>query len=153
LVVLAAAGVSDVLDGWYARRFHQQSETGAVLDAFTDKVFVVVVVVALVMSGSMRLLEALLLGTRDYGELALAARLALGGRREQLAKPHSSNIGGKIATTLQYVAVVAIILGVVGRAIWIGAAAVAGVVASISYWRRDVARDAEHDVANATSDA
>lgn len=141
LSALAIAGATDVADGWYARRFHQQSETGAVLDAFTDKVFVLAVVVSLVATRSMSLAEALLLGTRDFGELALVAVLAIGGRRRQLAAPHSSNIGGKLATTLQYAAVIAIILHRPERALWIGAAAIAGVLASISYWRRDLARE------------
>jgi hypothetical protein len=39
MLVLLAAGVSDVLDGWCARRFHQQTRTGAVADAVMDKVF------------------------------------------------------------------------------------------------------------------
>lgn len=147
LAVLATSGATDVLDGWYARRFHQQSETGAVLDAFTDKVFVVAVVVTLVASGSMRLIEALLLSTRDFGEVALVAWLALAGRSRQLKAPHHSNVGGKVATMLQYVAVVAIILGASARAIWIGAAALAGVLASVSYWRRDVPREPMNDAA------
>jgi CDP-diacylglycerol--glycerol-3-phosphate 3-phosphatidyltransferase/cardiolipin synthase len=32
LGVLAAAGLSDVLDGWYARRFGQVTPTGTALD-------------------------------------------------------------------------------------------------------------------------
>ncbi|MBS2018843.1 MAG: CDP-alcohol phosphatidyltransferase family protein [Deltaproteobacteria bacterium] len=40
LTFLALAGLSDVLDGWYARRYGQATRTGAVLDAIVDKVFV-----------------------------------------------------------------------------------------------------------------
>src|SRR5687767_2677043 len=68
LGVLAAAGISDLLDGWYARRFHQVSVTGAALDGFTDKVFIIAVVISLLVSGSLSPVETLLLGTRDMGE-------------------------------------------------------------------------------------
>lgn len=143
LVVLAAAGVSDVLDGWWARRFHQQSATGAMLDGFTDKVFFVAVVVTLLASRTMNVVEMLLLATRDIGELALAARMALGRQRQKLTAAHTSNIGGKIATLFQYVAVVAVIVGADSelRAACIGAAALAGVVAVALYWTRETLTD------------
>jgi phosphatidylglycerophosphate synthase len=44
VLVLVAAGVTDVLDGWYARRFDQVTATGAVVDPITDKLFVLTVV-------------------------------------------------------------------------------------------------------------
>lgn len=40
LVVFVSAAVSDVLDGYLARRFHQQSYIGAVLDPAADKLMV-----------------------------------------------------------------------------------------------------------------
>lgn len=42
VVVLAAIGVSDLLDGWLARRWHLQSPLGATLDAVADKLAQVV---------------------------------------------------------------------------------------------------------------
>ncbi|MCW5838234.1 MAG: CDP-alcohol phosphatidyltransferase family protein [Labilithrix sp.] len=137
--LLALAGATDLLDGWYARRFHQQTSTGALLDGVTDKVFVLTVVASLVVSGSMSVMETLLLGTRDIGELALAVRLGLDPRRRRRVKVPRANVGGKIATTLQYAAIVAVILDSSQRAVFIGAAALAGVLASASYWSRDVA--------------
>ena len=40
--VLLALGLSDLLDGWLARRFGLESQVGAVLDAFADKLAQVV---------------------------------------------------------------------------------------------------------------
>jgi CDP-diacylglycerol--glycerol-3-phosphate 3-phosphatidyltransferase/cardiolipin synthase len=137
LAVLAAAGASDVLDGWYARHFHQETAAGAALDALTDKIFVIAVVVTLIASGALSLPRALLLGTRDVGELALAARLGFSRRRQQLRAPHYSNVAGKIATALQYAAVIAVILGSSRQLLWLIAAAAGGAVACISYWARD----------------
>jgi phosphatidylglycerophosphate synthase len=47
LAVVAAAGLSNFLDGWYARRFGITSVTGAVLDPTTDKLFATSVMVSL----------------------------------------------------------------------------------------------------------
>jgi phosphatidylglycerophosphate synthase len=134
IATLAAAAATDVLDGWYARRFHQTSSAGVALDAFTDKVFVLTVVLTLLVSGSLSLRETLLLGARDIGEIALAVRLRLGGRR---LFGRSANVAGKIATVAQYAALIAVILGSDDRAMFIGVAAFAGILATISYWQRD----------------
>ena len=136
--VLIVAAATDILDGWYARRYHQQTRTGAVLDGITDKIFVLTVIVSLVLSGSMTVIEVFLLGTRELGELALALRLAVDRRRLRRVRVRSANVGGKMTTTLQYAAVIAVIVGSDHRTVFIGAAALAGILASASYWHREV---------------
>lgn len=143
--VLVVAGVTDVLDGWYARRFHQQTCTGALLDGATDKVFVVTVVASLLLTGSISLMETLLLATRDLGELALLLRLAGDSRSRHNVKISSASMSGKITTALQYAAVVAVVLGSSERTVFVAAAALTGTFASARYWKRDVAAThAEH---------
>ena len=137
--VLGTAGITDVLDGWYARRFHQETRTGAALDGLTDKVFVLTVVGSLAAFGAMSLVEVLLLGTREIGEAALAVRLAADPERRRRATVRKANLAGKLATTLQFAAVSAIVLGLEQRSLLVGATALAGVVASAMYWTRDVA--------------
>lgn len=138
LTVLLVAGATDLLDGWYARRFHQETPTGAALDGFTDKVFVITVAGSLAAFGAMSLFEMLLLGTRELGELALAVRLAADPRRRQRVKVHSANRAGKIATMFQFAAIVTILLGFGPRTALVGATALAGIIASASYWNREV---------------
>ena len=53
LGVLVGAGLTDVLDGWYARRFGQVTATGAALDPITDKLFVLTVAITLVVTGQL----------------------------------------------------------------------------------------------------
>ena len=48
LVVLSLAALTDVVDGYLARRLDMATPTGAVLDGITDKLFVATVVVSLV---------------------------------------------------------------------------------------------------------
>ncbi|MDF2694348.1 MAG: hypothetical protein K0S65_2731 [Labilithrix sp.] len=97
--LLALAGATDLLDGWYARHFHQQTSTGALVDGATDKVFVITVVASLVASGAMSVSETVLLCTRDLGELAIGLRLAADRRRHRPARVPTANTGGKLATT------------------------------------------------------
>lgn len=135
---LLVAGATDVLDGWYARRFHQQTRTGAALDGLTDKIFILTVVASLLSSGILSLLEVVLLATRELGELALSVRVAADRERRRHVTLRPANAGGKIATTLQYAATVAVIAGSEHRVLFIGAAAIAGVFAAASYWNRTI---------------
>jgi CDP-diacylglycerol--glycerol-3-phosphate 3-phosphatidyltransferase/cardiolipin synthase len=139
MLVLALAALTDVLDGWVARRSGTVTRTGAALDPITDKVFVLTVAIALVMSGRLSLLGVALLSTREIGELGLTLWSAVqhvshAARSEALA----ANQFGKFATVLQFVAVCWALLQLPYLACWLVAAAVSGVVAAVSYWRREI---------------
>src|SRR5436305_10246950 len=51
LVIFIVAGVTDALDGLLARRFHQQSPLGRILDPIADKMMLVTSFVVLSMRG------------------------------------------------------------------------------------------------------
>jgi CDP-diacylglycerol--glycerol-3-phosphate 3-phosphatidyltransferase len=40
-VLYALCGISDMVDGWLARKLHEESKTGAILDSVADLVFVI----------------------------------------------------------------------------------------------------------------
>lgn len=48
LICFVIAASTDFLDGWWARRFHQITKLGRVLDPFVDKIIVTAALVALV---------------------------------------------------------------------------------------------------------
>ncbi len=135
--VLVLAAVTDVLDGWYARTHGQTTATGAVVDAITDKAFVLAVVVALVVSRHMTLLESLLLGTREVGELPLVVRLALSHDARKASTERKANVPGKLATVLQFVAVTAVLFRAPQYESLLWLAAGGGAVAAVSYWLRE----------------
>jgi phosphatidylglycerophosphate synthase len=139
LAVLVAAGVSDVLDGWYARRFEQVTPTGTALDPVTDKIFVTTVAVTLVVRGTFTILDVLLLSTREIGELPLVAWLAVNreARRRRADFP-SANVPGKVATALQLAAATAALFRMPHLEWLVGGAALAGAAAAVSYWRREI---------------
>ncbi len=137
VAVLLAAGFSDVLDGWVARRYGLVTPTGAALDPITDKLFVLTVAITLLVHEYLPLGGVLLLSTREIGELPLVVWLARSHTaRAARANAPSANAGGKLATVLQFSAVSWALLRQPLLGLWVGAAAVAGVVAAIGYWRR-----------------
>ena len=135
--IVLAAGATDVLDGWYARRFDQVSAAGAAIDPITDKVFIASVIARLVARGRLTLGEVALLGLRELGELPLAVWSATSpNARAVRAARVSANLAGKLATALQFASVSAALFGArVTRAL-AAATAVAGGVAAALYWRR-----------------
>ena len=74
---IGAAAVSDFLDGWIARRFRATTDLGRLLDGVADKAFALSCVVTLVLDGTARPWQGLLVLARDLVVTALAAWLAL----------------------------------------------------------------------------
>lgn len=139
LAVLVAAGLSDVLDGWYARRFGQVTATGSALDPVTDKIFVTTVAVSLVLRGTFTIFDVLLLSTREVGELPLVAWLAVNGEaRRRRADYPLANVPGKVATAMQFGAATGALFHVPHLAWLVWATALAGAAAALSYWRREI---------------
>jgi cardiolipin synthase len=145
LSLMAAAGVSDLLDGWYARRFHQSTVTGALLDPIADKLFATSVIVSLVAQHKLPIGWALLLCTREFGELPLSVWLALGAHtRAWRAEQVGSNLLGKATTVLQFGALIAALLDQSTYTWWSGAAACMGACAVGSYWLKFLAAFRAH---------
>lgn len=80
LALLLAAGVTDALDGWLAKRFRWQSALGAVLDPLADKLMFAGVFVAMVFAGLVPAWFAAVVVFRDALIVlgALAYRLLIG---------------------------------------------------------------------------
>ena len=139
VAVLLAAAVSDVLDGWYARRFGQVTPTGSLIDPVTDKIFVLTVVVTLVGGRYLAPLDVLLLGTREVGEMPLVLWLALSREaRSRRAAGTTANVPGKVATVLQFGAAAAAFFRVQHLPWLVDVTAAAGAVAAASYWVREI---------------
>lgn len=63
LALLAVAGLTDVVDGWYARKFNQHTFLGSALDPLADKVLMTVLAITLMQAGSLPVwLGSLVLG-------------------------------------------------------------------------------------------
>ncbi len=146
-LVLLAAGVSDVLDGWWARTRGQVTTFGAVVDPVTDKLFVASVVTTLVATSHLGWRGVLCLATREVGEAPLVLWFALSAHmRERRAKNAGANIPGKLATVFQFACVTLAILRAspeLDAPAWnttlqalLAVTAAVGVLAAASYWVR-----------------
>ncbi len=140
LLIVSAAGLSDVLDGWYARRFDQATPTGAVVDPVTDKLFVLSVVLTLILTRVLPLESVLLLSTREIGELPLLAWFLASHRiRKARATKAAANLPGKLATAFQFSTIASALLGWPYTKELLFATAGAGAIAAVVYWSRELA--------------
>jgi CDP-diacylglycerol--glycerol-3-phosphate 3-phosphatidyltransferase len=106
LIVLAAV-VTDMLDGWLARRAGLTSRFGALIDPFADRVFVLVAVATFVYEGSMTTLQYFIMIFRDL----MTAVGFLVAKSVSWLRPveFRARWSGKAVTALQMVTFVAVL--------------------------------------------
>jgi cardiolipin synthase len=127
LWVCAAAGLSDALDGWLARKLDARSRFGAYMDPISDKILLVTVFLALgAVHAAPRWLVALVLG-RDLLILAMAAiALAFTSIRD-----FPPSLWGKISTHLQvYACLIFLSANIWPGSVWSSAVPVATAAAA-----------------------
>ncbi|MBX6396578.1 MAG: CDP-diacylglycerol--glycerol-3-phosphate 3-phosphatidyltransferase [Alicyclobacillaceae bacterium] len=104
LLVLLLAGLTDVLDGYWARRHKQVTELGIMLDPLADKLMMVAVLVSFVIAGRV---EWWMAGLLAFREITMIVCSGLFHRRGKKIVP--AMIWGKVTTVLYYVTVVAVL--------------------------------------------
>ncbi|SDE34632.1 CDP-diacylglycerol--glycerol-3-phosphate 3-phosphatidyltransferase [Paenibacillus sp. UNCCL117] len=102
--VLLAAGITDVLDGYWARRHNQVTALGSMLDPLADKLMMLTVILSLVFSGMISWLAAAAIFLRDAGMIVGSAFFHFRGK-----KTVPANALGKLTTVLYYVAILLIV--------------------------------------------
>jgi cardiolipin synthase len=138
LAVLGFAGLTDLLDGWAARKLGQATPVGALVDGVADKTFAASVLGTLVATGMLSPLGALLLATRELGELPLALRVLTSKSARLTEIDRKANRLGKVATVLEFATVLAVIAKAPGKNVLLAATAVCGAAAAASYWLREI---------------
>ena len=135
--VLIASALTDVVDGWLARKNGQVTALGAIIDPIADKAFALTVVVTLIARRMLPLWGIPALLAREIFELPLVVWVffhrASDPERRVAA---SANIPGKIATTIQFGAVMSALVMPEILRVCLAASAVFGVIAGITYWTR-----------------
>lgn len=108
LLLLVTAGVTDVLDGWLARRYGWQTEFGAFLDPAADKVLMGTTFIALAWTGHVAVWLAALVVGRDL----LIAGGAIVYRLRYRPFVHAATQLGKASTLVQMTLVVVVVAGI-----------------------------------------
>jgi CDP-diacylglycerol---glycerol-3-phosphate 3-phosphatidyltransferase len=133
VAILCAAGISDWLDGWVAKRHGQPTRFGAILDPVCDRLFVVPVLATLVLVYGLPLWQLAVLIARDVANSIGAAGVWLA--RPDLVGQLRPRRSGKIVTSLQFWCVVHIVLDLPYFALSFAAVALATAWALVDYSR------------------
>jgi phosphatidylglycerophosphate synthase len=130
LALIAAAGLTDFLDGWLARR-GRGSSLGAILDPITDKTFLVTALISLAVNGPLNLPELAVLLARD---IAVALGFVVVLLRRAPVKL-SARMPGKVVTVLQLAALFALVLLPTARLAVVAIVGIASAIAIYDYGR------------------
>ncbi len=140
VALVIAAAASDMLDGWVARRRHQRSRFGAILDPVADRVFVLTALLALVLEGALSVGQVTVLLSRDIMTTVgfFVARSVSWLRPVEFR----ARMPGKLVTVLQMVTLLAAVVAP-ARAYWLVVLiGLVSVVAVVDYtmvlWRERV---------------
>jgi cardiolipin synthase (CMP-forming) len=131
VALIGAASLSDVLDGWIARRRHEVTRVGAMLDPIADRTFVLVAVAVFLATGRITRPQYFILLARD---LATAIGFLVARSITWLRSvPFRARWSGKLVTTLQLLALIVVLVAPRAAPWAIGAVGVASVIAISDY--------------------
>jgi len=107
LGVVAAAGITDVLDGWIARRARVTSRWGALIDPVADRFFALVAVSSFLFRGELSTIGYFVMISRDI----MTAIGFLVARAVPWLRPveFKARISGKVVTLLQFATFIALL--------------------------------------------
>ena len=104
ITAIILACITDILDGFLARRWDVSSKAGAILDPICDKFFALFALSLLLYNGQLNFTETALFLSREAALIVLMGILIIKGTFKTY--PIKSFISGKIMTSLQFVAFV-----------------------------------------------
>ncbi len=134
LILTIIAAITDLLDGYLARKLKKTTALGKFLDPLADKVLTVFVLLALLLINKITLLELLILSFREI-VIALFTLIALIDKNKRMKEWTRNNLG-KFATVAQYTFILIILLNIsILRNIFLLITAVLSIASTISYLR------------------
>ncbi len=117
LFIVLLAGLTDVLDGYIARRNGQITLTGMMLDPLADKLMMLAVILALLAGGELSWEAFGIMAFRELGMIVTSAYFHFAGY-----KTLPANNLGKVTTVVYYLAILLLFLEVQGgiEVLWFG---------------------------------
>lgn len=103
---LILAGISDVLDGYLARKLQKMSYLGTILDPIMDKFFVLFALGVFISEGQITIWDALAMLSRDIALLCFGSYLSLKGTLPTYR--FRAIWWGKASTFLQFIVLIAL---------------------------------------------
>ncbi len=130
--LVICAGVSDVADGWLARRWKVETWQGGMLDAVADKLFVFVVVCSLAATGKFSPIWIPLILGRDVVVAMTSLYVFICGMWQSYKKI-AVHVSGKLATGGQFLLFLIVLLYPAGSSIALLFASICSVWAAFEY--------------------
>ena len=112
-LIFILAGISDVLDGYIARKYDLTTKLGTYLDPLADKLMSFAVLISFTMKGLIPLWIILPIIIKEL--LMIIAGIIMYFRKEKRVIP--SNIYGKLATFILYASIITIVFSFEGNVI------------------------------------
>lgn len=147
LALIGVASITDVLDGWLARRTKVVSRFGALLDPVADRFFVLGVVVSYVAGGQFTPLQAALVLFRDV--MSVIGFFVARNVSWLRAIPFTARLLGKLVTGAQLLTFLVVLLRPQFTAFMVWVVAALAVAATVDYtlmlWRERTRTVAERN--------
>ncbi len=128
IIIFIIAGITDVLDGYIARRFDMITKWGKLMDPLADKLMLIVVLISLYTMDIVPLLVIIIVLAKEL--LMVFGALFLYKRRQTVVQ---ANFFGKVASIAFYIAIVALALDIPYAYYMLGAAVFLTLFALIQY--------------------
>ena len=125
IVILLISGITDIADGFIARRFNMISTLGKVLDPLADKILVLSALLCMIEFGWVSSVAVIVIIAREFMVTGLRT-VAMGS-----GKVIAAGFSGKLKTVIQIVTVVLIMFV---RAINIDQIAIINIIVNIAIW-------------------
>jgi CDP-diacylglycerol--glycerol-3-phosphate 3-phosphatidyltransferase len=109
LTAVVLAMITDVLDGFLARRYRTNSQMGALIDPLADKFFMLVVLCIVVTEGGLTTLQMAAMLSRDVAVASFGVYLWFSGRWQTFQI--RAILAGKASTALQFYVLMSLLLG------------------------------------------
>jgi cardiolipin synthase len=136
LLVLGLAGLSDMLDGWVARRRPHPNSWGPWLDPLCDKAFIILVITGLYLAQDPPLHTTLPMVTRELAILLLYLLRFLVPSMRGMRYDYHAHPVGKATTVAQFLTVAALVLGRPETQAMAMVCAGLGLLCAVTYARR-----------------
>ncbi|MBM7566502.1 CDP-alcohol phosphatidyltransferase family protein [Paenibacillus sacheonensis] len=99
-LIIVVAGLTDILDGYLARKYGQVTSVGSMLDPLADKTMMITVILSLLLTGHIPWSAGAAIFIRDAGMILGSAYFHFRGK-----KTVPANWMGKLTTMLYYLAI------------------------------------------------